>query len=223
MRPRFLLLSLKDIQLLLFRGQGFIQALLFGLLLIFVFSLASAHSRVIPEAWIAAIFWLASSFSMVLIFNNLFRLEEVNKARLGLLMAPLSRQSIWMGKSLAGLLLLILLQLVFIPACIIFLEANFGKTFLIYLGILFLVDWGLVTLGSLLGALAQEKSGQESLLTIILFPLLIPILLGGIKIGQAIMQESPIQEYTEWIGLIGSFDAVFTGAALILFPFVYSE
>ena len=70
------------------RGSGLIQALLLGLLLLFVFSLSQGiGERMSPQA-AAAVFWLSSAFCQVLIFNQLYALEEANNARLGLLLCP---------------------------------------------------------------------------------------------------------------------------------------
>ena len=111
----------KDLALSLARGNGLVQALLLGLLLLFVFSLAQGPGeRVGPQA-AAAMFWLSSAFSQVLIFNRLYDLEEVNAARLGLALCPAPIQGVWLGKMLAGLLLLLLAQAVFLPAAMIFL------------------------------------------------------------------------------------------------------
>ena len=65
----------KDLSLTLARGSGLIQALLLGLLLLFVFSLSQGiGERMSPQA-AAAVFWLSSAFCQVLIFNQLYALE----------------------------------------------------------------------------------------------------------------------------------------------------
>ena len=68
--------------------------------------------------------------------------------------------------------------------------------------------------------LSQGQAARESLLSVILFPLLLPVLLGGIKLfAQAFAGQEP---ETAWLGILGAFDALFAGAGLILFPFVYT-
>ena len=87
---------------------------------------------------------------------------------------------------------------------------------------LFLVDLGIVLLGALLGALSQGQAAKESLLTIILFPLLIPILLAGIRIGAAAFSGDIPEGAESWFGIAGAFNALFGGTGLLLFAFVYS-
>ena len=209
----------KDLALSLARGNGLVQALLLGLLLLFVFSLAQGPGeRVGPQA-AAAMFWLSSAFSQVLIFNRLYDLEEVNAARLGLALCPAPIQGVWLGKMLAGLLLL--LQAVFLPAAMIFLGQGLEALPLAGAVSLALVDVGMCALGSLLGALAQGQSGRESLLGVILFPLLTPLLLAGIGVGAQCLGAPAPDGPRAWLGLAAAFDAVFLGAGLVLFGFLY--
>lgn len=210
----------KDLLLTLARGNGLMQALLLGLLLLFVFSLAHGPGeRASPQA-ASAMFWLSSVFSQVLIFNRLYDLEEANAARLGLALCPAPIQAVWLGKLVAGLLLLLLAQAVFLPASVIFLNQSPQAQPLAGLAALILVDLGICALGSLLGALAQGQSGRESLMGVILFPLLTPLLLAGIAVGAQCLGSST-QESAAWLRLACAFDAVFLGAGLVLFGFIY--
>jgi len=216
-------LAAKDLRLVLAGGQGLVQTVLLGLLVIFVFSLAKAPGEMVPAQGVSAVFWLASAFGQVLIFNALFSLEDDGDARLGLIMAPMPLQAIWLGKALAGLVLLVIAQAVFAPASAVFLGRGIQGGWFYALVLVAAVDVGLVVLGALLGALARGQSAKESLLTVILFPLLIPLLLAGIRIGGMLVQGEDMSGALEWFGLAGAFDAIFTGAALVLFPFVYGS
>lgn len=222
MWTRAFVLAGKDIRLIALSGSGLAQALLLGLLLIFLFSLAQPSGIPVAPQWSAAIFWLASCFSLVLIFNALYALEEENETRLALLLAPVSAQTIWLGKALGGAFLLLCVQLVFVPAVFVFLGPETISSWLTAAGLLLIIDWGLVTLGSLLGALGQGQAGRDSLLTVVIFPLLIPLLLAGIRVGGELLQLETNSELISWFKLVGSFDALYTGAVLILFPYVYS-
>ena len=212
----------KDLALTLARGSGLIQALLLGLLLLFVFSLSQGiGERMSPQA-AAAVFWLSSAFCQVLIFNQLYALEEVNNARLGLLLCPAPIQGVWLGKALAGLLLLLLAQIIFLPASVIFLGQDIGGPLLPGLAALLLADLGMCALGSLLGALAQGQAARESLLSIVLFPLLTPLLLSGIGVGAQTLGAASADGPGGWLGVACAFDAVFLGAGLLLFSFIYT-
>ncbi|MFK4764434.1 heme exporter protein CcmB [Desulfobaculum sp. SPO524] len=211
----------KDMRLVLSGGVGLAQPILLGLLLIFVFSTSRPAGELVPAQAAAGIFWLASCFSQVLIFNTLYGLEEMNGARTALLLSPIPVHGVWLGKALAGFALLFASQLVFVPAAVVFLGQDVHADCLVMLATLVAVDWGVVVLGALLGALAQGQAAKESLLTVILFPLLIPLLLAGVSIGGAYFAGESTSGLMGWLGLAGAFDALFTGAALFLFPHVY--
>lgn len=83
------------------------------------------------------------------------------------------------------------------------------------------VDVGLCVLGGLIGAMGHGQGAKDALLTIIVFPLQIPLLLGGIRIGVGLMQGASVDGVADWFGLVMAFDAVFAGAALFLFPHVF--
>ena len=212
----------KDLALTLARGSGLIQALLLGLLLLFVFSLSQGiGERMSPQA-AAAVFWLSSAFCQVLIFNQLYALEEVNNARLGLLLCPAPIQGVWLGKALAGLLLLLLAQIIFLPASVIFLGQDIGGPLLPGLAALLLADLGMCALGSLLGALAQGQAARESLLSIVLFPLFTPLLLSGIGVGAQTLGAASPDGPGGWLGVACAFDALCLGGGLLLVSVIYT-
>ncbi len=204
------------------RGHGLMQALLLGLLLLFVFSLSQEVGTTMSAQGAAAIFWLASAFCQVLVFNMLYGIEEVNSARHGLLLMPHPLQVIWIGKGITGLLLLLLAQAVFLPAAIVFLGQSISEGWPQALLVILLVDVGMAASGSLLGALSQGQAARESLLSIILFPLLVPLLLAGIRVGAGGFADSVPEGVENWLGVALAFDALFLGAGLLLFEYIYA-
>lgn len=218
----FLIIAAKDLKLSFGRGSGLVQAMLLGLLLVFVFSLSLQPGQRMAPQGAAAIFWMASAFCQVLIFSTLYAGEEINGQRQGLVLAPVPTQSVWMGKALAGLSLLWTAQLLFLPATVVFLGQEISPHWPQGLAMVLLVDLGIAASGSLLGALSQGQSSRESLLSIVLFPLLVPLFLCGIRIGTAVFSGRLDDDYLSWFGIAGAFTAIFTAAALLLFPAVYS-
>lgn len=215
-------IAAKDIRLILRGGAGLAQALLLGLLLIFAFSLSRDPAAQVPAQSAATIFWLASAFCLVLCGNMCHALEEHSGGRTGLLLIPAPVQSIWLGKALAMLLMLLLAQCLFIPAICMFLQQSPGTLWLTALVNIVCIDCGLAALGSLLGALAQGQATRESLLSVVIFPLIIPVLLAGINVGTAALDASIVAAPEKWMLLSVAFSALFMATSLILFPFAYN-
>lgn len=216
-----LCMARKDLLLTLGRGSALVQGLLLGLLLLFVFSLSQGVGERMSPQGAAAVFWLGALFCQVLVFNGLYALEEVGGARLGLLLLPAPVQGVWLGKALAGLVLLLMAQMVFLPAAVVFLGQELQGSPATGLLALLLVDVGICALGSLLGALAQGGGSRESLLSIVLFPLLVPLLLAGIRVGAQTFGLDDPDGALGWLQLAAAFDAVFLAAGLLLFGFMY--
>lgn len=220
------LLAKKDLTVILGRSAGLCQALLLGLLLIFLFSLSlQAGEKLSPHAS-STMFWLASVFCQVLIFQMLYAMEEQNGAKTGLQTLPCPLQAVWLGKFLAGFVLLAASQVIFVPAVFVFLSQNLGEQWPFALLGIVLANIGICTCGSLLGALCVGQSGKESLLSIILFPLLIPLLLSAISLtslGLLDLQNNfaDTAQIFQWMGIALAFDLFFCSASLILFPYLY--
>ncbi len=215
-------IAAKDLRLVFAAGQGLVQAVLLGLLLVFLFSLSRAPGEATPPQAAATIFWLATSFGLILICNTLYGFEDEAGARQGLLLSPAPAQAVWCGKAGACLLLLLLLQVVFAPAVAVFLGQGAGEGWMLGLGAILAVDWGLAVLGALLGALAHGQAAKESLLSVILFPLLVPALLAGVKVLSFALGAPDVDDPGRWLLLALAFDALFTAGALVLYPFVFS-
>lgn len=217
-----LALAAKDCRILAGRGNVPFQSVLLGLLLIVLFSLSLDGAEKAGATAAAAIFWLASIFCLTILATSLFMLEETALARKGLLLSPHPAQFIWLGKTLALFGLLLLVQAIFLLASFIFLGMSLAGNLVFALAGVILVDAGASCLSSLLASLCRGEAAKESLASIIVFPLLIPPLLSGIRLLAAGYGEAAAAaDLLRWIGVAASFDAVFAGAALMLFPLMY--
>ena len=216
-------IAAKDLRLSLRGAQGLSQTALLGLLIIFVFSLSRRPGEEVPAMAASAIFWLSTLFSQVLVYSGLYSLEESGGARMGLAMAPMPVQAVWLGKALAGFFLVACCQAVFGAAVAVFLGQGVAGSMAATAGFVLAVDVGLAALGSFMGALSAGKSARESILTVVFFPLVIPVLLAGIKLLEGVMLVNPGDfDWPGWLGMALSFAAVFCAASLALFPFIYT-
>ncbi len=215
-------IAAKDLRLMTGRGGQFMRPLLLGLLLIVLFSLAVSGGGKVSPVTAAAIFWLSSAFCQTILLTALFDLEESTRARMGLLLAPSPAQSVWLGKSVAGLLLLLLVQIVLLAASSIFCDLAWDGGALPALAGVLLADVGIVALGALLASLAGGQAARESLCSLVVFPLLVPQLLAGIRLLSALYGDAAAAaSMWQWLGIAAAFDAIFIASALALFPILY--
>ncbi len=213
----------KDLKLIFFRKQGIKEALLLGLIIIFTFSLASSNLGPLNPIWVGTIFWVSSIFCSVLIFRELYEMEERHKVWELLLISPISIELIWVSKTICGIICLFFLQIFFMVFILIFLKSNIMIYFFPLILNILIIDWGMGVIGSFFGGAVGDLSTKDSLLTTILFPLQLPIILGGIKTWSHLSAGNPIGEIMSWINMSLAFDLIFTGVCLFLFPFLYGK
>lgn len=233
------LIAQKDLRLTLLNGRRLprnsplLQALLLGLLIIFLFSLAPSldqseapgATKTVSPAFAVIIFWISSLFAQTLIFQRLYSLEDAAGGRVGLFTAPLAAQAVWLGKALAGFILLLLVQIILFPALILLLGQTPAGPRLPALGGIILADMGLAALGALLGAFssAARRAAQLGILSL---PLLIPLLIAAARLCQTALlpAASAVQaNVADSLGLLAAFDAIAVGAALLLFRFAFMD
>ena len=219
------LIARKDIRGVCTGGGVLPQSLLLGLLLIVLCGLALESGQGLGSRESAALFWLASLFCQTFSVNALYGREEYGGLRRVLLLSPMPVQAVWLGKALAGFWLLLLQQLVFGAAVLALGGQVPGPAWPQALGAIVCIDMGVAAAASLLGAVVQGQNMRESLCGVLLFPVLFPLLLAGIRTVSAGLEALPgdalLAELRHWMGIALAFDAIIAAAALILFPFVY--
>lgn len=222
-------LAAKDIRTLAGRGNVLLQSILLGLLLIVLFSLSFDGAQKAGPTAAATIFWLASAFCLTILATSLFMMEETALARKGLLLSPHPAQFIWLGKTLALVGLLLIIQAVFFLASLVFLDLSVSGNAILAVSGVFLVNIGAAALSSLLASFCRGQAARESLASILVFPLLVPLLLAGIRLLAAGYGETGIaaplgdapNDASSWLGIAAAFDAIFIAVALTLFPVTY--
>lgn len=211
----------KDIQLLLMRSNGILQSIMLGLLLIFLLSLSQKVGEVVSAQSAAVLFTIASVFCVILITNALFTIEQQEGIRINLLLSNISLSSFAFGKWLALFILLLITQIILLPATLILLNQTIYNVSLLIVGIV-LLNTGVTSIGVLLGVITQQSSAKDSMLTVLLFPLLLPLLLATIRIIEyAYSTHAP--PITSWLMVACSFVLLFFTALLILFPLLFTN
>jgi heme exporter protein B len=79
---------------------------------------------------------------------------------------------------------------------------------------------GVSTIGTLFSAIAANTRAREILLPLLVFPLIVPVVIGAVKATQGLLVT--IGD-TPWLGLIAAFDVIFVSLSVVMFPFVIEE
>ena len=130
----------------------------------------------------------------------------------GLVLAPCDRSAIWLGKTLATLAFLLAAQAVALPAFVLFFEPLDTTA----LAAVLLADIGICAVGSLMSAMAAAGRSREVLLPLLVLPLAIPLIVGGV--GAAVSEDG--QRFLLFLLL---YDAVFAVLSWASFEYVVTE
>ena len=168
----------------------------------------------------SGVLWLTILFSGVLAFNRSYQLELEAGALEQLLLYPGERWTIYVGKLLANLAFVFLVEVVTIPIAAVLYHVAFPDRWLAVIGVLVLGTVGFVSLGTLYAAMASRSRSREVLLPLLLFPMLVPVLIAASGATASLLMGDVMGDSRAWIRLLAAFDVIFLVASTWAFQFV---
>lgn len=203
--------------------MGFLAAVI---VLIFAFSfIAGADEELAPDV-VSGILWTAVLFSGTVGLSRTFDREREGEAIRSLLLAPVPRTAIYLGKLAATVFLMFLVQLVVAPLCALFFHADLGAHAPHLALLLVLGSWGFAAVGVVFsGALLRSRS-RDVLLSSLLFPIVLPVLLAGAKGTSNLLDPTAANRDAAlfWTQFLLAVDVLFTIVGLWAFePVVTGE
>ena len=142
---------------------------------------------------------------------------------MGLMLAPADRTAIYFGKLISNLVFLSIMELFILPLFMIFFNIDILEHLLSLLLVIFLGTLGFCSLGTLLSSLASNLKTREIMLPILLYPLLIPIVIGVVRMTGQVLAGEPLSEMMNWIGLTASFDIIYIGVSIMTIDHILEE
>jgi heme exporter protein B len=191
------------------------------MLLLFGFALGPDAEALRGAA--AGVLWLTVLFSGSLAFNRSYQVELDDGALETLLLYPGSRKSIFVGKLLANLVFILLVEALLVPMAAVLYGLSFadglaGIALAIALGTI-----GFVTMGTFYAAMSSRLRAREVLLPLLLFPMLVPLLVGAVEVTGAFMGQDPFAPTGRWLVLMAVYDVVFLLATIGGYDFVIDD
>ena len=194
-------------------------AVLIGVL--FNFSIDTAVMQ--PQDIAAALIWLTIIFGGMLGMGRTFRLEEEDGALAGILQSPIPLDALYLGKLLGNFVLLsVMVALVFVVFGAFF-SLRFSGNPITLVAVVALGVLGFVSLTTLFSAMATRSSMGESLLPVLVFPLLVPVVVYGTTATDRLFAGRPVAEVSGNLRMLAAFAIIFTIVCAWLFRFVIEE
>lgn len=213
----------KDILSELRTKEIFSAMLMFGLLVIVVFSFAFEPASEEALTLAPGLLWIAVSFAGVLGLNRSFANEMRMGALQGLMLAPMDRSAIYLGKMLGNLLFMALADIVILVGFAVLYNLTVLTSLGMLLLILFLGTAGFAIVGTMFSAVATNTRMSEVMLPILQLPISVPVLIAAIQATAAVTDPQKNGSVADWLKLLVVFDVVFVVVCFVLFEFVIEE
>jgi heme exporter protein B len=213
----------KDLLLEWRARTGFVSSFVFTVLVLLVFNFGRDPTAVSGTALGPTVLWVTFTFAAVVAMNRAFQLELENQALDGLLLAPVSRASLYWGKLGANLAFVAVVEALALPL----FAGFFNVPVLPRLGPLALVialaTVGFVAVGTLFSAMVIRTRFAELLLPVLLLPFMIPPLVWAVLATEALFAGRPLNEAAGFLRFLAAFDVTFVTLGTLLFPATVTE
>lgn len=199
---------------------------IFSLLIVLVFSFAVGP--VFPldleerSKLAASVLWVAFTFAGIITLTRSFDIEYTNGAIHIIRLVGVDPSNFYLSKVLSNFIFLAVLECILTPVSLQFVESLdlvSAMTLFKLLGILYIGTLGLCAVGVILAGMASTTGGKESLLSVLLLPLILPVIMAGTKCTVSLLLTESLRS-TFWITLLVLYSLVFLAISYLLFEFV---
>ena len=218
------LVTWKDLLIELRSKEILFTTLFFAVSCVLVFAFGFVREgRAVADA-AAGILWIAIAFSGTLALGRAFERERQSETLRALMMAPIDRPALYVGKLLSVLILLALVEIVVVPLVALMFQAALFDRPLLTVGLLATGTIGFAAVGTLFAAMLVRARSRDVLLPVLLYPITIPVIIAGVRGTAALLQAEPdVVMARMWLMMLVLFDVVFVTLALWTFEPVMTE
>lgn len=197
-------------------GSVLVFALL--VLLVFNFTFDLRVERVLDVA--PGVLWVTFIFAGTLVLNRAFTLEKDRGCLDGLLLLPVDRSALYLGKMLVNTLFMFLVEAITLPVYVVLFDLPLPPLLLL---VVFLGTVGFAAVGTLFSAMTVHTRAREVLLPVLLFPIVVPVIVAAVKLSAGLLDGVPLGEMVHWLRLLVAFDVIFLAVAYMTFDYVVEE
>jgi heme exporter protein B len=167
------------------------------------------------------ILWIACTFAGVIGLSQAFFDEKQNDCLRGLLLCPVERHIIYLGKLTGSYLLILAAELVITPLFFVF----FGVSCRIFdLAVIMAVaTLGIAAAGTLFSFIAGASELREVLFPVLFFPAVVPVVIAGVEATGILFASGTLTDTFDWLRVMAAYDLLFISLSAILFDTTLRE
>lgn len=207
-----------------FRTKEMILSMcLFSFLVLIIFSFALGTKVMNLKTIVPGILWVVFIFAGLMGLGRCFGVERDRGTLPGLLLCPLSPWGIYLAKMIGTFIFTVIMEIFTLAIFMILFNLNLLPV-LIPLGIIiFLGTLGFSTIGTLFSAMSAATRSRDTILSILVFPITVPMLIAAVKATEIVLAGKAMQEVYSSLKLLIAFDMVFLLIAYLTFAFIIEE
>ena len=213
----------KDLLIELRTKDSLNAMLFFGIVVLVIFNFALESVRDSIRSAVPGILWVAFAFSGTLGLNRMFAAEKENSCLQGLLMLPVDRGVIYLGKMLAATVFMLITEVVIFVFSLVFFNLTVWNEIPYLCLVFFIGTLGFTAVGALLSAISVNTKMREVLLPLILFPVILPILVNAVEATSIILNTVDYRTLKLPLTIMSVFTIVFGTVSYLLFEYVLED
>lgn len=194
---------------------------LFALLSVLIFSFALEMDREARETAISGVIWVTVAFASIIGLNRSMSSEREQGNFDALLLAPVDRSALFLGKFLGNFVVVLLVGLILLPLGTLLYNITLITPWV--LAILVLGILGISATGTLLAAMTAQTRARDALLSIAMLPIVLPVLLAAVRATTSIISGDPIETWSSWPQILVMVDLIYLVLCFVTFGFVIEE
>jgi heme exporter protein B len=173
----------------------------------------------------AGVLWVTLLLATVLAVTRLFVAEREQGGFETLLLAPIDRTAVFVGKMASLLAFLVAVEVVALPAFdILLLRGTLLDAMPELLAVVALADIGLAAVGALVAALGAETDARELVVPLLLLPLVVPVVIAAAKASAPLLAIPSASEHLgRWLGVLTLYDLAFVLVSLGVFDYLLED
>ena len=189
--------------------------------LVFAFGFVREGRAVTDAA--AGILWIAIAFSGTLALGRAFERERHGETLRALLIAPIDRPALYVGKLIGILILMAAVEAIVVPMVALMFQAPLFDHAWLMVALLVAGTIGFAAVGTLFAAMLMRTRSRDVMLPVLLYPITIPVIIAGVRGTAALLEADGLPMARAWLAMLVAFDVLFVTLALWTFEPVMTE
>jgi heme exporter protein B len=218
-----LVIAAKDVRAELRSRTALLSASVFAALVLVIFYFSRDPTAVPAIVLAPSVLWVTFAFAAIVALNRAFTVEREHGAMDGLLLAPVPRGALFLGKYVANLAFVGAVQVITVPLFIVFFNVDLGAALPGIEGTMVLDTIGFVAVGTVFSAMAVRTRFAELMLPVLLLPFMVWPVRWAVEITARLLDGRPLSEMLGWLRLLALYDVVFLTLCIMVFGAVVDE